>query len=141
MKKRIILIGIIVVLLILLFPIPFYLKDGGTVEHRALLYTVTKYHKLVEDDEYMEGTGIKILGKEVYNSTNQQKMKNEDFPYFYGTVIESNSQSIIVEPREGASIRKSADNINRGWQRKKIATTSQYIDKDKLKIYIENPWR
>lgn len=35
----------------------------------------------------------------------------QEFPYFYGTVIESKANNIIVEPREGESIRKSADKI------------------------------
>ena len=36
----------------------------------------------------------------------------QEYPYFYGTVIESNANNIIVEPREGESIRKSADKIS-----------------------------
>lgn len=38
--------------------------------------------------------------------------KEENFPSFYGTVIESKQGNIIVEPREGESIRKSADKIS-----------------------------
>ena len=36
-KKNILIIAIIVLLVILLFPIPMKLKDGGTVEYKALL--------------------------------------------------------------------------------------------------------
>lgn len=36
----------------------------------------------------------------------------QDFPSFYGTVIESKQGNIIVEPREGESIRKSSDKIS-----------------------------
>ena len=68
MKKKIV---IIIIALILLFPIPFRLKDGGSIEFRALLYTVTKYHKLSTNlnEMYINGIGIKILGIEIFNNT------------------------------------------------------------------------
>ncbi len=84
-KKKILIIAIIVLLVILLFPIPMKLKDGGSIEFKALLYSVTKYHKLAlenSDKEYIDGLGIKILGKEVYNSIDK---KVEEIPYYYNT--------------------------------------------------------
>lgn len=76
MKKRnILIIAIIVLLVILLFPIPMKLKDGGSIEFKALLYSVTKYHKLaLENSEkgYIDGVGIKILGMEIINTTNNK---------------------------------------------------------------------
>ena len=77
-KKSIIIISIVVVLAILLFPIPSKLKDGGTVEYRALLYTITDYHKLIlETDEsesgYIEGIKIEILGIEIFNSLDEKE--------------------------------------------------------------------
>lgn len=80
MKKKLIIIAtIIIVLLVLLIPIPNHLKDGGTVEYKALLYKVTKYHQLVEDSDfgYIEGTQIKILGIEIYNSVKGQNDKTK----------------------------------------------------------------
>lgn len=74
MKKKMIIVIIIVILFILLLPIPMHLNDGGSVEYRALLYTVTKYHKLApieSESEYIEGIGIEILGKEIFNNTNK----------------------------------------------------------------------
>lgn len=76
MKKKKVYIVIIVAILclILLFPIPMHLKDGGTVEYKALLYKVTNVHSLasmedmVNGKEYNEGTIIEILGFEIYNS-------------------------------------------------------------------------
>ena len=50
------------------------LKDGGTIEYKALLYKVSNVHSLasMEDmetgKEYNEGTIIEILGFEIYNS-------------------------------------------------------------------------
>ena len=74
-KKNIIVISIIgVALLVLLLPIKVALKDGGTKEYRALLYKVSKVHRLVPESElneyinpYENGTVIEILGFEVYN--------------------------------------------------------------------------
>lgn len=76
-KKKILIIVIIVLLVMLLFPIPMKLNDGGSIEFKALLYSVTKYHKLASensDKEYINGIGIKILGKEVYNSTEEKEI-------------------------------------------------------------------
>lgn len=68
-KIYIIVIAVIIILAILLIPNPRYLKDGGTVEYKALLYNITKLHKLSEYSPtgYDEGTKIEILGIEVYN--------------------------------------------------------------------------
>lgn len=79
-KKKILIIAIIILLVILLFPIPMKLKDGGSIEFKSLLYSITKYHKLAREGEnteirYIDGIGIKILGKEIYNST-KEKLSN-----------------------------------------------------------------
>lgn len=133
MKKKIILGIAIVLLLLLLIPIPFYLKDGGSIEFRALLYTVTKYNKLAPlkenaENEYIKGMKIKILGKEVYNSVDEQLIANEDNKRgtdeqnqivttlqtkhsFVGTVLEETTTYMIVEPNEDEPERKSADKI------------------------------
>ncbi len=70
MKKKPVLIVTGVLLLVCLFPIPNHLKDGGTVEYRALLYTMSKVHRLNEEGAerpYQEGTVVKVLGAELYN--------------------------------------------------------------------------
>lgn len=94
MKKKSVVMISIIVALILLFPIPFRLKDGGSIEFKALLYTVTKYHKLApiedKDNGYIEGFGIKILGKEIYNST-----ENKDSKPIETNKTSSNGQVII----------------------------------------------
>lgn len=71
MKKKVI-IGICILLaIVLLVPIPMYLKDGGTVVYNAVLYRVEKVHRIdtvsTEGIDYLEGTIVKILGIEVYN--------------------------------------------------------------------------
>lgn len=74
MKKKVKIIILLLVLLIFLIPHPIYLKDGGTVEYKALLYKVSKVHSLTSVEEmengkkYNEGITIEILGIEVYNN-------------------------------------------------------------------------
>lgn len=71
MKKKVI-IGLCTLLtIILLLPIPLHLKDGGTVEYKAVLYSVQRVHKLGSVDsvqKYLEGTVVKVLGFEVFNN-------------------------------------------------------------------------
>ena len=69
-KKIWIIIGILVVLVILLFPRVIALNDGGTKIYKSLIYEVTKVHKIKDDspNNYYEGTTIKIFGKEIYNN-------------------------------------------------------------------------
>ena len=71
MKKRVI-VGICILLaIVLLIPIPIRLKDGGTVVYNAILYRVEDVHRIdpeaTSEDDYLEGTIVKILGIEVYN--------------------------------------------------------------------------
>lgn len=67
MKKLII---ILVVLAILLFPIPFKAKDGGTVTYFPItfVYRVTVYNR-VERFMTLKGTVVKIFGITVYDNT------------------------------------------------------------------------
>ena len=67
MKKKIIIVIVIIILLILIIPIPMHLKDGGTVEYKALTYKVSKVHRLFEDG-YEDGIIIEIFGIEIYNN-------------------------------------------------------------------------
>ena len=71
MKKKII-IGICLLLLIAgLIPTRVRYEDGGSVAYKAILYKVTNVHSIgaedTAEDEYLEGTVVKILGIEVYN--------------------------------------------------------------------------
>ena len=64
MKKKYLILLIIIV--ILLFPIKIRLKDGGTVEYKALTYKVSKVHRLNPLDSnsaYTTGIIIEIFGK------------------------------------------------------------------------------
>lgn len=70
MKKKIIIVIIVIFLLVLLIPIPNHLRDGGTVEYRALTYKISKVHRLTRnlEKEYEDGIVIEILGFEIYNN-------------------------------------------------------------------------
>ena len=76
-KKKVIIILVAIILLVLLFPIRNQLKDGGTVEYKALVYKVSKVKKLISKEEmeregkikkYDHGIIIEILGFEIYNN-------------------------------------------------------------------------
>ena len=51
------------------------LKDGGSVRYKALVYEVTKIHRLAPEVDgvkpYIDGFEIKILGMTVYRETNE----------------------------------------------------------------------
>lgn len=71
MKKKKIIVFIIALLFILaLIPIPMKLKDGGSVEYKAVLYSVTKIRRINTQSltGYETGWEIKILGFQIYNN-------------------------------------------------------------------------
>lgn len=76
MKKKAIIIVCVLLAIVLLFPIPMRLRDGGTVQYKAILYTVSVVHSLatVEEQEagkeFNEGIIIEILGFEIVNNVN-----------------------------------------------------------------------
>ena len=64
-------------LVVLLFPIRTQLKDGGTVQYTAVLYRVSKVHKLISIEEmeqegkvkeFDDGVVVKLLGFEIFNN-------------------------------------------------------------------------
>lgn len=155
MKKKIILCIIIIIALVLLIPIPFTLKDGGTIEFRALLYTITKYHMLNLESEtvYTDGFGIKILGMEVFNSLerNEDNIENvqEDVPdavmirgrVYYSTGEKStitgrcgNMDGYIISTVEKGKTPTKDDESNfgteYGYQRVDYNTIEVFMDND-----------
>ena len=55
-----------------MIPIPVKIKDGGSVEYKAILYKYTKIHRLNEQSStgYEDGWELKILGIKVGGKTN-----------------------------------------------------------------------
>ena len=71
MKKKIIIAIAIVIAVVLLFPIPLRVKDGGTVKYQAILYSISDVHRLAPTDNdvgYEDGIIIEIFGIEVFNN-------------------------------------------------------------------------
>ena len=93
MKKKILIAVIVIILLVLLVPIPKRLKDGGTIEYRALIYTVSKVHKLNHNSAsgYDNGLIIKIFGKEIYNNVpnNTKEIYYEEIEKNYSKTIDN----------------------------------------------------
>lgn len=56
----------------MIIPIPLKLKDGGSIEYKAMLYSITKIHRLNHQSSvgYEDGWKIEILGIQVYNEVN-----------------------------------------------------------------------
>lgn len=113
MKKKLV-IGICILLIaVLLIPIPMRLKDGGTVRYTAILYTIEDVHRLNpdinSDQEYLEGTIIKILGMEVFNNTNENESKPASVT-FQAEILEVHDGYFLVKPESSWAIN-SADKI------------------------------
>ena len=71
MKKKVITTVCILLSALLLIPIPLRLRDGGTVNYQAVLYSVSDVHRLTstEKDVSLEtGLIIKIIGIEIFNN-------------------------------------------------------------------------
>ena len=60
MRKKLTIISICFVLVLLLLPLRYPYKDGGTVEYRAVLYNVIKWHELNNNygNGYKTGTEV-----------------------------------------------------------------------------------
>lgn len=62
----------VILAVLLLFPVPIRMKDGGSVEYKATLYSVTDVHRASgdphSDKEFLEGIIIEVFGVEIYNN-------------------------------------------------------------------------
>ncbi|MCR5718349.1 MAG: hypothetical protein K6F80_04860 [Oscillospiraceae bacterium] len=62
---------LILLLLMMLIPMRIQMKDGGTVDYKAMLYSVRKWHALTVEDHrtgVLTGTQVHILFWDVYNN-------------------------------------------------------------------------
>ena len=62
-----------ILLAALSFPVMCKMDDGGSVEYRAALYSVTKHHCFapgfpLEDRQYIDGWRVEVLGMEVFDN-------------------------------------------------------------------------
>ena len=93
MKKKILIAVIVIILLVLLVPIPMRLRDGGTIEYKALIYIISKVHRLNHNSKsgYDNGLIIKIFGKEIYNNVpnNIKETYSEETEKNYSKTIDN----------------------------------------------------
>lgn len=66
MKRKVLAIIAGIVVALMLIPMPFGLKDGGSTRFQAVLYSVTRVHQFSEPDGYRDGLIVEILGMRVY---------------------------------------------------------------------------
>lgn len=60
-KKKVVILCSLLLLIVMCFPIKYRYKDGGTVSYRAILYSYTKYNRLLENDRYYKGNEFLIF--------------------------------------------------------------------------------
>ena len=100
MKKKILIAVIVIILLVLLVPIPMRLRDGGTIEYKALIYIISKVHRLNHNSKsgYDNGLIIKIFGKEIYNNVpnNIKETYSEETEKNYSKTIDNISIELSI---------------------------------------------
>lgn len=84
--------------MILLIPIPFRLKDGGTIEWKSLTYKISKVHKLNNESEtgYEDGIIVEILGHTVYDNVSFNKMSNNMNATIEAVVVKVNENNLLA---------------------------------------------
>lgn len=139
--SNMIIIIVVLIIAILLIPIPYKLKDGGTVEYKALLYEVTKFHRINVNalSGYDEGLEIKILGIQVYSNfiatgptIEANQVKNVSMTIKEGTLTNT-GVTIIIENKnekkheydENFRIDKR---INNKWEEVKVINNNYVIN-------------
>lgn len=77
MKKKVLAIVAVLALVVLLFPVRMNLKDGGSVQYKSLIYSITKVHSLASEEEtikegkvkpYNDGFVVEILDIKVFDN-------------------------------------------------------------------------
>ena len=129
-KEKIILIIVIVIFILMLIPIPVRLKDGGSVEYKALLYKYTKIHRLSEKSStgYEDGWELKILGIQVGGTINTYVEAEHKIS------IKSNAKKIEAET--GSFCYKSGSCLDKiDFQDFKYDVIRSYYGN---KLYVEN---
>ena len=129
-KKNICLIIVGVLLIIMLVPVPFKIKDGGSIEYKAVLYTVTKYHNINPESikGYDDGWKIKILGLTIYDKKNVSDFNEH--------VISIKSDNKIINANTGSFCYKNGQCVDKvDFQDFGYDVISTYYGN---KLYIDN---
>lgn len=70
MKKNRLIWIVCILFTLCLIPVPMHYKDGGSINYRAVLYEITKYHQMTDiEGIFRTGISVEILGIEVYHDT------------------------------------------------------------------------
>lgn len=64
-KKKAVIIAAVILLIIALFPVKFHYKDGGSVQYKAIAYSVWDYHTL----DGLRGRTVDIFGLRIIDNT------------------------------------------------------------------------
>ena len=129
-RKKIWIVIVVVLAIIMLVPIPLKLKDGGSVEYRAILYSVTKYHSFNPESikGYDDGWKIKILGLTVYDEKNTYVSAEH--------VISIKTNNKIINANTGSFCYKSGECVDKiDFQNFSYDVISTYYGN---KLYIDN---
>lgn len=102
MNKKYVILVLFVLFILMLIPIPFHLKDGGSVEYRAILYKYTKYNG-IDKYNYDIKEKLEILGFKVYQE------KRENFVYEANFLIYAPENNGVSED----NIQKQEDYSNK----------------------------
>lgn len=90
MNKKII-IFIVLMMLILLTPGIVLLKDGGSVEYKAILYKITRIKRFDENAVIEKGWDVKILGMNIYNSV------KKDMHVLKAKIVNISDNSMLIK--------------------------------------------
>lgn len=108
MKKKVIIVVVIIVLMILLVPIPFKLRDGGTVEWKSLTYSIANVHSIYavgnESNKYelgyKEEFAIIDNSKEFDCNNIEEEIYRDDEYIYYLPCEKSQYIKVIYAPNE-----------------------------------------
>lgn len=98
-EKRVKMIMVIVIIILIILVILYVVDKSRMKNNKSVLFSTWGYDYVPPEIVYPN---------ESNNDSNMQQY------YFYGKVVEYNSNSIIVEPNEGENERKSSDKISIG---------------------------
>lgn len=107
-KNKKIIIGLVIVIaVILLFPIPLCPDDGGSIEFKALLYSITKYHQINPevDGGYVDGIGIEILGAKILDTRKKKTEINNEINNMEATI-----NAVVVKVNENNLLAMGLEN-------------------------------
>ena len=107
MKKKNLIIVLTIIFMLVLIPIPLKLKDGGSTEYKALLYSITRIHRINYQSltGYEDGWKIELLGIQIYNKTVYiEELKTGNYELIFDLKTCLNCYKKIYEFEDGTKI-------------------------------------